>query len=286
VTTTYAAEPATTTRYVFGEGLRWDAAAGELLWVDLMAGRLQRAPLDRLDEPAVVEVGMPLGAFAPASAGGLVLAAGQGLAHLAPDGAVRHLAALEPVTHRMNDAACDAAGRFWAGSTAYDEREGGGALYRLELDGTVSTVRDDVSISNGPAWSPDGRTMYLDDSGRSVLLAYDVDPDTGDVRGERALVEFAEGAGDGLAVDDDGHLWVAVFGGSAVHRYDPAGRLVATVPLPASQVTSCCLAEGRLYATTAAKGMRDPEPDAGRLFVAEVGVGAPAVLPYRGVLPG
>ena len=102
--------------------------------------------------------------------------------------------------------------------------EGAGSN-RLELDGSVTVVRDDVSISNGPAWSPDGRTMYLDDSGRSVLLAYDVDPSSGDLSGERVLVEFAQGAGDGLAVDDEGHLWVAVFGGSAVHRYDPAGRL-------------------------------------------------------------
>lgn len=280
---TFTAEPATTARYVFGEGLRWDGA--QVLWVDLMAGRLQRAPLDRLDEPAVVEVGRPLGAVAPTTSGGLVLAAGQGLAHRAEDGTLTELAALEPGTHRMNDAACDPAGRFWAGSMAYDERESGGSLYRLELDSTVTVVRRDVSIANGPAWSPDGRTMYLDDSGRSVLLAYDVDPATGDLSGERALVEFARGAGDGLTVDDEGHLWVAVFGGSAVHRYDPAGRLVATVPLPASQVTSCCLAEGRLLVTTASKGMEHPEPDAGRLFVAEVGVSAPPVAPYRGVLP-
>lgn len=280
---TYAAEPATTARYVFGEGLRWDGA--QVLWVDLMAGRLQRAPLDRLDEPAVVEVGRPLGAAAPATAGGLVLAAGQGLAHRAEDGTLTELASLEPGTHRMNDAACDPAGRFWAGSMAYDERESGGSLYRLELDGTVTVVRRGVSVSNGPAWSPDGRTMYLDDSGRSVLLAYDVDPDTGDLSGERALVEFAQGAGDGLTVDDEGHLWVAVFGGSAVHRYDPAGRLAATVPLPASQVTSCCLADGRLLVTTASKGMEHPEPDAGRLFVADVGVSALPVAPYRGVLP-
>ena len=95
---------------MFGEGLRWDGA--QLSWVDLMAGRLQRAPLDRLDAPDVVEVGRPLGAFAPATAGGLVLAAGQGLVHRADDGTLTELAALEPETHRMNDAACDPAGRL------------------------------------------------------------------------------------------------------------------------------------------------------------------------------
>ncbi len=281
---TYRAEPATERRYAFGEGVRWHAAEQRLLWVDLSAGRLHRAPLDALDEPETVEVGEPLGAVAPVAAGGLLLAAGQGLAHLSDDGALTRLTRLEPPYARMNDAACDPAGRFWAGSTTYDERPGAGALHRLDLDGEVRTALRGLTISNGPAWSPDGTTLYLDDSGRQVLLAYDVDAD-GRLSGERELVRFDEGAGDGLVVDDDGHLWVAVFGGSAVHRYDPAGRLVATVPLPASQVSSCCLAEGRLLATTVSEGLDEPEAAAGRLFVTDVGVDGPPVHPFRGRLP-
>lgn len=285
--TTRTASPATTARYAFGEGLRWDAASASLLWVDLLAGRLHRAPLGDLDDvTTLVELDEPLGAFAPCAGGGWLLATGRGLAHLADDGAVRPLATLEPDGNRMNDAACDATGRFWTGTMAYDESSGAGTLHRVDLDGTVVPVRRDVTIGNGPAFSPDGRTLYLDDSGRQVTLAYDLDPDSGQLTGERELVRFASGAGDGLTVDDDGHLWVAVFGGSAVHRYDPAGRLVERVELPASQVTSCCLADGRLYATTSSTGMDDPEPDAGRLFVAEVGVSAPPVRPFRGVLPG
>ena len=186
----------------------------------------------------------------------------------------------------MNDAACDLQGRFWAGSMALDGAPGGGALFRVELDGSVTRVRDDVTIGNGPAFSPDGRTLYLDDSGAAVTLAYDLDPDSGALSGGRELVRYAQGAGDGLVVDDEEHLWVAVFGGSAVHRYDPAGRLVARVDVGASQVSSCCLADGRLWITTVAAHLDEPEADAGRLFVAEVGVGAPAVRPFRGVLPG
>ena len=281
------ASPATRERYPFGEGLRWDPGTGSLLWVDLMAGRLHRAPLDDLDRVEVLcDLDVPLGAFAPCSSGGWLLACGQGLSHLAEDGAVTPLVELEPATNRMNDAACDAQGRLWAGSMAFDQSEGAGSLHRVDLDGGVVRVRAGVTIGNGPGFSPDGRTLYLDDSGRTVTLAYDLDPGSGDLTGEREVVRYGTGAGDGLVVDDEGHLWVAVFGGSQVHRYDPAGTLVERVHVPASQVSSCCLADGRLYATTVSEGLEQPEEDAGRLFVADVGVGAPPVRPFRGTLPG
>ncbi len=282
-----SAVPATTARYGFGEGLRWDDRTGSLLWVDLTAGRLHRAPLEALDDAEVLcDLDEPLGAVAPRVDGGWLLAAGRGLSALADDGTVTRLATLEPAGVRMNDAACDAQGRFWVGSTALDGREGAGSLHRVDLDGSVKRVRGDVSVGNGPAFSPDGRTLYLDDSGRSVTLAYDLDPATGALSRERELVRFEDGAGDGLVVDDEGHLWVAVWGGSAVHRYDPAGRLVLRVEVAASQVSSCCLADGRLLVTTVTEGLDPPEPDAGRLFVADVGVGGAAVRPFRGVLPG
>jgi len=281
------AAPATTTRYGFGEGLRWDDRSGSLLWVDLSAGRLHRAPLDDLDRAEVLcDLDEPLGAFAPLPAGGFLLACGRGLSALAADGTVTPLVELEPAGNRMNDAGCDPAGRFWAGSMALDAAEGAGSLWRVDLDGSVVRVRDDVSIGNGPAFSPDGRTLYLDDSGRTVTLAYDLDPATGGLSGGRELVRHDRGAGDGLVVDDEGHLWIALFGGSAVHRYDPAGRLVATVEVGASQVSSCCLADGRLWITTVAEHLDQPEPDAGRLFVADVGVGGLAVRPFLGALPG
>ena len=281
------AVPATQARYGFGEGMRWDDRTGSLLWVDLTAGRLHRAPLADLDDVEVLcDLDEPLGAYAPVADGGWLLACGRGLSALADDGTVTPLVRLEPAGNRMNDAACDAQGRFWVGSMALDGAEGGGSLHRVDLDGSVVRVRDDVTIGNGPAFSPDGRTVYLNDSGRAVTLAYDLDPATGAVSGERDLVRYAQGAGDGLVVDDDGHLWVAVFGGSQVQRYDLDGRLVARVEVGASQVSSCCLADGRLWITTVAEHLDDPEPDAGRLFVADVGVGGPPVRPFRGALPG
>jgi sugar lactone lactonase YvrE len=281
------AVPATAARYAFGEGLRWDDRTDSLLWVDLTAGRLHRAPLADLDDAELLCVlDEPLGAFAPCAAGGWLLACGRGLSALADDGTVTPLVQLEPAGNRMNDAACDVQGRFWVGSMALDEREGAGSLHRVDLDGSVVQVRDDVSIGNGPAFSPDGRTLYLDDSGRTVTLAYDLDPATGALSEQRELVRYSQGAGDGLVVDDEGHLWVALFGGSQVHRYAPDGRLVARVEVGASQVSSCCLAGGRLWITTVAEHLEVPEPDAGRLFVADVGVRGPAVRPFRGVLPG
>ena len=277
---------ASSVRSGFGEGLRWDAAGDHLLWVDLLAGRLHRAPLSDLDAvETLVRLDVPLGAFAPCSGGGWLLAAGRGLSHLGEDGRVRPLVELEPPGNRMNDAACDLQGRFWAGSMADDEHEGAGSLYRVDLDGAVVRVRGDVTVANGPAFSPDGGALYLDDSGRQVLLAYDLDPATGELSGERELVRFSEGAGDGLTVDDEGFLWVALFGGGAVHRYDPGGQLVQRVEVAASQVSSCCLAGGRLFATTVAEGLRAPEPDAGHLVVADVGVTGPPVRPFRGRLP-
>lgn len=282
--TTYTAEPATTAQYPFGEGPRWDASTGALLWVDLTAGRLHRAPADDLDRvETLVELDVPLGAFAPCASGGFLLAAGRGLSHLAEDGTVRSLMELEPEGNRMNDAVCDLQGRFWPGSMALDEHEGAGALHRVDLDGTVVRVRGDVPVGNGPALSPDGRTLYLDDSGRAVTLAYDLDPDSGRLSGERVLVSHDRGAGDGLTVDDDGHPRVASFGGSAVHRDDPTGALFE---VPTSQVSSVCLFEGRLFLTTVSEGLDAPEEEAGRPFVADVEVSAPAVQPYLRALPG
>ena len=281
-----SAVPATRERYAFGEGLRFDERTRSLLWVDLMAGRLHRAPLDDLDAVEVLcDLDEPLGAFAPCTSGGWLLASGQGLSHLSDTGAVTPLVQLEPPEHRMNDAGCDLQGRFWVGSMAFDQSEGAGSLYRVDLDGRVVRVRAAVTIANGPAFSPDGGTLYLDDSGRTVTLAYDLDARTGALSRERELVRYEPGAGDGLVVDDEGHLWVAVFGGSCVLRHDPAGRLVERVEVPASQVSSCCLAEGRLYATTVREGLEQHEPDAGRIVVADVGVGGPAVRPFRGALP-
>lgn len=277
-----------------GEGPRWDAAAGELLWVDIAAGVLRRAVEDGPGLRTVAEVRLPepLGAaapVAPAAGGGWLLAAGRGFRHLAPDGEVTALLDTEPAGVRMNDAACDPQGRLWAGSMGEDKAPGRGRLLRCDPDGTVAVVLPAATIPNGLGWSPDGGTLYHADSGPGVVTAYPVDPATGRLGPGRELVRPDGGVPDGLTVDDEGALWVAVNGAGEVRRHSPAGELLATVRLPVAQATAVAIggATGRrLFVTTAREEVADPEPDAGRVFaVDDVGVGAPPVRPFRGTLP-
>ena len=281
------------------EGPRWDAARGELLWVDVLAGRLHRARLDasgQLEVMQTFQAHCHLGAAAPAADGGYVLAAGSGFLHVDDAGAVRELAQPEAgrTDVRMNDGACDPQGRFWAGTMAYDEAPGAGCLYRLELDGRCTQVLTGLTISNGIGWSPDGATMYLADSGTADIDAFDFDPATGDLGRRRTVVHvtMANAVPDGLTVDDLGSIWVALWNGSALARYDPDGSLLATVPLPVDRPTSCAFGDadgGTLFVTTARDGLDETalarQPDAGRLLRLDPpGVTGPPCVPYRGEL--
>ena len=193
---------------------------------------------------------------------------------------------------RMNDGACDAQGRFWAGTIAYDESPGAGTLYRLELDGSCTTVLSGLTISNGIGWSPDGATMFLADSGTSRVDAFDFDASSGDISRRRTIVAIQEPgvAPDGLTVDEDGGIWVALWGGGAVRRYRPDGALLTVVPLPVDRPTSCVFGgpdRSTLFVTTARQGLDDEalsrQPHAGRVFRIEgLGVRGAPCAPYRG----
>jgi sugar lactone lactonase YvrE len=289
-----------------GEGPTWDDGRGELLWVDIAGGLVRRAAVDAdgtLTETGVHRGGGTVGAVVPAADGGWLLAADGGFTHLAADGTARVLLALagEGGTEadggtRMNDAACDPAGRFYAGTMAFDERRGAGTLYRLDLDGTVTTVLDGLTVSNGIDWSPDGRTVYLADSGPGVVHAFGYDVDTGAFRDGRVLLRFDgdDGVADGLTVDDEGCLWTALWGGGQVRRWSPEGELLAVVEVPGVAQTSSCAFAGPghdlLVVSTSAEGLDDAaraaQPDAGRLFTARPGGTGPSARPYRGPLEG
>ena len=280
----------TSEQTILGEGARWDTRRSELLRVDIAAGRVYRDRVDRdggLTAVGVYDVPGTVGAIAPiAGDSGWLLAAGRGFLHLAPDGALHTIAEVAPPMTRMNDAACDPQGRFWAGTLADDHHAGGGALYRLERDGHVELVLDGLTISNGLAWSPDGRTMYLVDSGPGVIHAFAFDGTRGTLSLGREQVTIAPGDGvpDGLTVDERGDLWVAMFGGSTVRRYTPEGRLRDVLDVPAEQVTSCAFGGPRLrdlYVTTATEGwdaeLRRANPSAGLVYrLATNAVGRPA----------
>ena len=190
----------------------------------------------------------------------------------------------------MNDGACDPQGRFWAGTLAEDFRPGGGALYRLDPKGQVELVLDDLTISNGLGWSPDGTIMYLADSGPRVVHEFRFDGDAGTISDGRVLITVAEevGAPDGLTVDADGDLWVAIYGGGRVNRYSPDGALRDVLPVPAVQCTSCAFAGpelSRLYVTTATEGwseeQRRAEPAAGIVYRFETDATGRPAAPFR-----
>jgi len=269
--------PTTTEQAILGEGLRWDASRGELLRVDIPVGAIFRDEV--ADDGSLVPVRTyrvpgSVGAIAPVEGDrGWLLAAGRGFAALAPDGTFHVISEVASPESRMNDGAPDPQGRFWAGTIV--ERPGDGVLYRMERDGRVDPMLDGLTISNGIGWSLDGRTMYLADSGPRVIHAFDFDGDAGTISGARILVTVPEDVGspDGLTVDAEGDLWVAIWGGSQVHRYSPTGELRETLAVPAVEVTSCAFAGPglhRLYVTTATEEWTDEQrradPNAGLVY--------------------
>ena len=279
------------------EGPRWHAERGELLWVDITASRLHRARVDDdrlLHEEAPLQFDRFVGAATPAADGGYVLAAGAGFLFTDSSGKALELAQPEAGRDdvRMNDGACDPQGRFWAGTMAHDETPGAGVLYRLELDGTCSTVLPGLTISNGIGWSPDGSVLYLSDSGDGIIDAFDFEPGSGGISGRRTIARITEPgvAPDGLTVDDAGNIWVALWNGGAVRCYAPDGSLLDVLTMPTDRPTSCAFGgpdRATLFITTARQGLDDAalarQPDAGRVFrVDGLGVTGPPCIPYRG----
>lgn len=296
---TLAAEPVSAEHAVLGEGARWDGRLDELLWVDILKGLVRRAVLDAdgaLNTLRTYDVGAHVGAVTPLADGdGYLLAAAAGFRHLTDDGAVTVLAQPEAGEHgrtRMNDASCDPHGRFWAGTMAYDQTPGAGRLYRCDPDGSVVLVRGGYTIANGLGWSPDGRWLFQNDSGTSTITRFAAHDDGSLGPPHVVLDSKGDGSPDGLLVDAEGMLWAAMHGIGEVHRYDPSGRLLARVTMPVSQ-PSCPAIGGPggtiLYVSTARDGLSPQEharqPHAGQVFAVDVGVSAPPVTPYVGMLP-
>ena len=257
------------------EGPRWDAATRRLLWVDI-----EGCELHVLESGADRAIGVEarVGAAAPTSDGAVLLALADRLALVdLGDESVRPLVRFpHGPALRSNDGACDAAGRFWIGTMALDLTPGAGALYRY--DGTLRRVLDGVTLSNGIGWPRDDTRMYYIDSAVHRVDVFDFELASGSLAARRPFVSIDESDGipDGLTVDDEGGVWVALYGGSCVRRYDAGGRLDAVLEVPAQNVTSCCFGgdDGRsLFVTTAA-------PD-GNVYVTEPGVSGPSAHVFQ-----
>jgi sugar lactone lactonase YvrE len=281
------AEPCSPVRVEHAEGPFW--YGDRLGWVDIMAGRLWVAGFDgmQLTGPRSYDVGRPLGAAVPRRDGGWVLAAGTAFLALDEDGTVTQLTddLADASSVRMNDGKCDPAGRFWAGTMDYGETRPIASLY--VFDGAVRRLLDDVTISNGLGWSPDHRTMYYIDTPTGRVDAFDYDERTGEATGRRLFATVEGGHPDGMTVDAEGFLWVALWGGGAVRRFDPSGRPAGIVRLPVTNVSSCAFGGpdgSTLFVTTSQQGLseeqREAEPDAGRIFRVEPGVGGPPATPF------
>ncbi|MFB4316073.1 SMP-30/gluconolactonase/LRE family protein [Actinomadura sp. 21ATH] len=263
-----------------GEGPVWDPVAERLLWVDILACEVRAYDPATGADALVRRTGQHVGAARPRAGGGLVANLRDGVGLYGPDGSFRWLAELPAAGCRGNDAAVGPDGALYAGTMAYDERPGAGVLRRVRPDGRVATVLDGVTISNGVAWSPDGRLMYYVDTPTGRIDVLDFDPAEGRVSERRPFAEVAgPGSPDGLTVDAAGRVWVALWGGGRVLRFDPSGKQEATIEFPAAQTTACAFGGPGLrdlYVTSAAVGT-DGAAHAGALFVVpDAGEGLPA----------
>lgn len=273
-----------------GEGPTWDDRDGCLIWLDLLGGDVHRyRPSD--GEADRIHVGDVVGAAVPTRSGDLLLAADRGFVLLEAATLTPLVQVLEDPNVRFNEGKCDPAGRLWAGTMAYDASPGQGALFRLDADLSVHRVVEGLSVSNGMAWSDDAKTMYFIDSASAGIDAFSFDLETGEIGRRRRIIEIdpADGIPDGLAIDSEGGLWVALFGGSAVHRYRPSGVLDRSVRLPVSNVTSCTFGGPGLtdlYITTSPVGLSASQlaeqPLAGAVFACAPGTSGAATDRFDG----
>jgi sugar lactone lactonase YvrE len=269
-----------------GEGPVWSERWGGLRWVDMLAGDvLALRPDGAVDRRHVDSIAA---ALRPRRDGGAVIGVARGFALEAPDGTLTTLPPLWPDTGvRMNEGGCDPDGRFYCGSMAEDRTPGAAALYRLDPDGSTHVVLEHVTISNGIEWSPDGSLAYYIDTPTLRVDVFDYDAERG-LASRRPFVQFEESDGhpDGLTVDAEGGVWVAMNHQGAVRRYAPTGELSAVIEVEPRQVTACTFGGGaldRLFITTSREGLSPGEdPKAGSLFVADVGVLGRPVREFAG----
>lgn len=267
------------TKSTLGEGPIWDIEDACLWWINIEEGLVHRFdPATNVNR--TFEIGQRIGTVVRRAKGGLVLAAHHGLIAFDPES--EELTSIadpesDKPTNRFNDGKCDPAGRLWAGTLNFeDEGQPRGALYSMDANGSVKQHLDGICVSNGIVWTSDAQTMYYIDSPTRKVDAFDFDNDAGVISHRRTAVTLAEGLGypDGMAIDSEDKIWVALWDGWGVARFDPSsGDLLEKIDVPTSQVTACAFGGPNLddlYITTARRGLADAalekQPAAGGLF--------------------
>lgn len=276
-----------------GEGPVWVEREAALWFVDIKGRRLHRWDPARREHRSWTAPQAP-GFLAPRRSGGFVVGLKTGLHRFDPEtGAFAPAGEVEPhlPANRLNDGCVSPEGALWFGSMHDPELEPSGALYRLGENGRCARLDEGYVITNGPAFSPDGRIFYHTDTGGRTVYAFDR-PQPHTLTAKRVFVRIEEGAGypDGTAVDREGCVWIALWGGWGLRRYSPSGELLASVRLPCANVTKLAFGGADLrtaYVTTAWKGLtpaqRSAQPLAGDLFSFEAPV--PGLRPVEVSVP-
>ncbi|MBO9619926.1 MAG: SMP-30/gluconolactonase/LRE family protein [Niabella sp.] len=280
------------THYLLGEGAAWHPQWRQFLCVDILgkkvvrvdpqSGALKETQLDKC-----------VSAVVPAEGDRLLVALQGSLEELdIATGNLQEIITIEADLpgNRCNDGKCDASGRFWIGTMHVDAKDGQGALYNFDGE-SLNKVIGSRTISNGLAWSPDNKTMYYTDSAEHTIKAFDFDLETGTITRDRVIVEImaANHMPDGICVDAEGMLWVAVWGAGTVHRYNPDnGMLLGKIIIDAPHVSNCAFGGKdmqQLFITTARSGLTASQleqyPLSGGLFLADTGIKGMSGFPFK-----
>ena len=284
--------PVNDTRATLGEGSIWHK--GKLYWIDIHEKRVFIYE-PKSNSQRTIQLDQLIGTVLPKKSGGLLIALQNGIYTLNEDNEKIDFI-IDPEkdmkNNRFNDGKCDPAGRFWAGTMDLQATAGKGSLYMLDINGSIHEKLAPVSISNGICWSLDSTIMYYIDTPTRKVLAFDFDLETGNIKQPRTVISIPEkeGSPDGMTIDSEGNLWIALWDGGAVACYNPqTGKRLHKVELPAARITSCAFGGDHLetlYITSAkiklTKEELEQQPFAGGLFAANVGVKGVPAFAYNG----
>jgi xylono-1,5-lactonase len=267
---------------ILGEGTLYSPRENTVYWVDIKRPAIYRMDLadGRFSSYAMPDY---VGWVIERAGGGFVAGLRRGVARVRFDPLdieyIAHLEADKP-TYRLNDGKAHPNGSIYFGTMDNEEKDSRGSLYRLHPDGRIVQLDSGYLVTNGPAFSVDGKRMYTPDSPRATVYCFDVLAD-GSIAHKREFLRLAPGEGypDGMTVDAEDHLWIAHFGGGRVSRFAPDGRFASSIPLPATNITNCAFGGprlDRLFVTSASIALSDAQrseqPLAGSLFEADPGV--------------
>ncbi len=267
-----------------GEGAIWNYKTRELIWVNIN-GKILNFYNPTINNNKEMFTGQMIGTVVPSESGNMLVALKNGIYILDPETGAKNFI-IDPEKdipdNRFNDGKCDPAGRFWAGTMSMIGQKEAGALYRLDPDSTIHKMIDNVTTSNGIVWSLEKDKMYYIDTPTRKVMVYDYNNATGEISNPEIAVQVPAdfGAPDGMTIDADGNLWIALWGGSAVGCWNPeSGELLRTIEVPAKNVTSCAFGDKdmkTLYITTARQGTSKEElnnyPNSGGVFKIRPGV--------------